>query len=94
MSPPSLRPLRGVQFTFSAEKLRADLRALTGAALDVEEAAEYLCLGKRTLNELVAQGRIPYIMVNVKDNGKRCGRMLFDIEDLKRFMHDNKCRAR
>jgi hypothetical protein len=68
--------------------LRADLRALTGAAFSKERAAEFLDVSVRTLDNLIAQGRVhPVNNSPNPEEGKR-GRVTFSRTELERYLRE------
>jgi Helix-turn-helix domain len=62
--------------------LRADLRALTGAVLNREQAAGYLGLSVRNLHELVKRGLVKRVTLST-------GRYGFRREELDRYLEEN-----
>ena len=68
--------------------LREDIRALTGAALTREHAANFLGIGLRTFDKLVAAGRIhPVENSPTPGQDKRC-RVTFQRSELLRYLDD------
>jgi excisionase family DNA binding protein len=58
---------------------------VTQRLLTTDEAAQFMALGKRTIQELVADGRLAHVKI---------GRSIrFDIEDLQRFVESQKKKA-
>jgi helix-turn-helix protein len=69
------------------------LHAVSGGALQNPEAARFLGVGVRTLDNLLAQGRVSPIDNSIRpEEGKR-GRVTFDKTELERYMRDNTVRV-
>lgn len=65
--------------------MNANQYPVTQPLLTTDEAAQFMALGKRTIQELVAEGRLAHVKI---------GRSIrFDIEDLRRFVEGQKKKA-
>ena len=68
-------------------KIRAEIRFSSGAALTRTQAADYLGVSVRTLDELCRRGRLRRVSLT-SDTGK-WGRHVFRVQELDSFLKQN-----